>query len=82
VWSKIVCRFSILRVLMGKLVRIKSILDDCEVVPFLNHVCSSLFDFLARSLRWCLSIMEWRAADVVLLRISWLLESSGSSTAL
>jgi len=67
---------------IGTLVRIMSILEDCDMIPFLNHVCSGLFDFLARSVNWCRSAKEWSAAEVVLLRTSQLLESSGSKTAL
>ena len=65
-------------VVVGRLVRIMSNLEDWETTPFLNQVCSKLFDLAARSVKWCRSIRAWRAADVALLRISWLLESSGS----
>ncbi len=57
VWSKVVRRFFIVSEVTETLVRIKSILDDWDTIPFLNHVCSSLLDFLARSIRWCLSFL-------------------------
>ncbi len=82
VWLKVVCRFFVVSEVTERLVRIKSILDDWDTIPFLNYVCSSLLDFLARSIKWCLSIMEWRANEVTFLRISRLLESSGSRIAL
>jgi hypothetical protein len=63
-------------------VRIMFILDDCGMFPFLNHVCSSLVDFLARSIKRCWFAKEWRAAEVVILQTSWLLDFSGSQTAI
>ena len=57
VWSKMVWVLLILMFLIGILVRIRSILEDCEMIPFLYHVCSRLLDFLARSARLCLSII-------------------------
>ncbi len=51
VWSKVVCNFFVFSEVTETLVRIKSILDDWDTIPFLNHVCSSLLDFLARSIK-------------------------------
>ncbi len=56
VWSKKVRVLLIFRLMMGMLVSIKSILEDCEMIPFLNHVCSILLAFLARSVKLCSSI--------------------------
>ncbi len=57
VWSKKGLVLLILMFLIGILVRMRSILEDCEMIPFLYHVCSRLLDFLARSARLWRSII-------------------------